>query len=157
MPSQNFLSSQSGKLNSTSTTTLCSKRLTEKESSLRTLPRLNSITVKPSTLTRWASTNSQPWLPNNSLPLISVWLCQKALKLKSNKLITSEVLRLTGPLKELSLTWRTKEIVDHAGHSQPPVHWKDLARCHTDHCKTSQNNNWLIVQDHTEIKDATVV
>jgi len=64
---------------------------------------------------------------------------------------------LIGLLKVLSLELKTKEAVDHAGHSQPLVLWKVSANSDMELLKASQNNNLSTVQAHTEIKDATEV
>lgn len=52
---------------------------------------------------------------------------------------------------------RTKEAVDHAGHSQPLVLWKASASSNMELLKASQNNNSLTAQAHMEIKDAMEV
>jgi hypothetical protein len=62
---------------------------------------------------------------------------------------------LTGPLKEKSQELKTKDNVDHAGHSQPPV-LLNHGLCSVENHGIFQNNNWLIVQPAMETTDATV-
>lgn len=62
---------------------------------------------------------------------------------------------LIGPLKEKFLELKTKEAVDHAGHSLPPELFNHGLFSDLPH-GTSQNNNLLIAQEAMETKDAMV-
>jgi len=119
------------------------------------------LMLTPAKPTRPESTNSPIWLNTNSLTR-SWW------KNSPNLIITPLLepmltLRLLipsiGDRKEQSLPSRTKDHVDHAGHSPLPESSKVLSSSKRDLSKASPNNSWSIavVLMASNAKDALVL
>jgi len=62
---------------------------------------------------------------------------------------------LTGEQKVLLHQSRIKVNADHAGPFQLPAHWKVSPSSKPASSNHSLNNNWLIAQANTAIKDVT--
>lgn len=131
-------------------------KLTEDSFSKEILKPLKLTMLTQLKHTKWESLNLLSILKNNSnTDSFLKWLSQ--LTFKCQKILKpTQLLQLTGHLKEKSQELKIKVNVDHAGHSQPLVSLNhgnfSAAALHW----IFQNNNSLIVQVHMEITDAMV-
>lgn len=131
------------------------KNHTEDLFSREILRRSKHTTLIAPRPTRPESTNSPFSLKKSSdLDSSLKWSSQPTFKPQKTSKPT-QLPPLTGPLKEKSPESKTKDNVDHAGHSQPQVLLNHGLFSRDNH-GTSQNNNSSTVQLHMETTDATV-
>ena len=130
-------------------------KLTEDWSSKETLKKLKLTTLTQHKPTNWELLNSPSSLKKNlNLDSYPKWSSQ--LELKPQKISNNtQLVPSIGPLKEESQELKTKDHVDHAGHSLPLV-LLNHGLCSVENHGIFLNNNWLTVQLHMETTDVMV-